>query len=111
MQVAEKLQLEPQKREGARLHSSLQNQLCAAISDRAPLYRLQKNSTPEGLVSGHDFSSADKANRMKRALAPAGSLLVLNERKGINILRTPHKLKGLFFMPELSELNIPLATT
>ena len=36
-------------------------------------------SVPEGFVSGRDFSHADNADRMNRALAPAGSLLARNE--------------------------------
>jgi hypothetical protein len=39
--------------------------------ERARPYRLRKNSTSFGFVTGHDFSRADKANKMNRALAPA----------------------------------------
>jgi hypothetical protein len=35
-------------------------------------YMLRKNSTLARFVTGHDFSRADKANKMKRALAPEG---------------------------------------
>ena len=39
---------------------------------RARLHSLVKNSFYAGFVSGHDFSRAEKANKMNRALAPAG---------------------------------------
>jgi hypothetical protein len=48
--------------------------------ERARLYRLRKNANPDGFVTGHDFSRADKASKMNGALAPAkvGSNVSLN---------------------------------
>ena len=52
------------------------------------LHRLRKNSMQIGFVTGHDFSRADKANIMNRALAPAGSFWGLI-RKDSEFFRSP----------------------
>jgi hypothetical protein len=45
---------------------------CISLSfEGARLYRLRKKAVSLGFVTGHDFSRADKANNMNRALAQA----------------------------------------
>jgi len=46
-----------------------QEQKEAAFKERG-LYRLRRDPSWQGFVKGHDFSRADKANQINRALAP-----------------------------------------
>ena len=53
--------------------------------------QLDENPLKRGFVKGHDFSHANKVNRISRALAPGlFRLLQLNFVSNLRDLQTPH---------------------
>ena len=61
------------KRRGFWLRCFLQHEGCPpTLNEKAPLQVLRKHYTEPGLVSGHDFSRAERTSLKSRALAPEG---------------------------------------